>query len=63
MGSNIGVQIRWGLAVMTRNMVYSLHFEYFRKLYEEYKFPGAPIIPIFEKYFGKFDERNFTEVN
>ena len=33
-----------------------------RKLYEQDKFPGAPIIPVFEKYFGKFEDRDFSEV-
>ena len=37
-------------------------FECCRKLYEQDKFPGAKIIPIFEKYFGKFERRNLLEV-
>merc|ERR550539_841072 len=33
-----------------------------RKLYEPDLFPGAPIIPLFDKYFGKIEERDFSEI-
>ena len=40
----------------------TIFYSLFRKLYEQDLFPGAPIIPLFEKYFGKFEERDFSEV-
>ena len=44
------------------NTLSTLFYYHFRKLYEQDLFPGAPIIPLFEKYFGKYEERDFSEV-
>ena len=41
----------------------SLALTILRKLYEPALFPGAPIFPLFDKYFGKIEERDFSEVN
>ena len=41
---------------------YYLYYTHFRKLYEPNLFPGALIIPLFEKYFGKYEERDYSEV-
>ena len=38
-------------------------FPYFsRKLFEPKNFPDANILSIFDKYFGKFDDRDLHEV-
>ena len=34
----------------------------FRKLYEPDLYPGAPVLPIFDKYFGEFQTRNYSQV-
>ena len=33
-----------------------------RKLYEPHTFPLAPILPLYEKYFGKPEDRNLQEI-
>merc|ERR1719481_1441281 len=33
-----------------------------RKLYESEKFEGAAVLPIFEQYFGKAQERNLNQI-
>ena len=33
-----------------------------RKLYEPNTFPLAPVLPLYEKYFGKPEERNLQEI-
>ena len=33
-----------------------------RKLYESSTFPHAPILPIYERYFGPAEERNLQEI-
>ena len=33
-----------------------------RKLYEPHTFPLAPIQPLYERFFGKPDERNLQEI-
>ena len=34
----------------------------FRKLFEPDLYPGAPVLPVFEKYFGQFQTRNYSQV-
>ena len=33
-----------------------------RKLYEPHNFPLAPVLPLYEKYFGKVETRSLTEL-
>ena len=33
-----------------------------RKLYEAHMFPLAPVQPLYEKYFGKPEDRNLQEI-
>ena len=38
------------------------YFPFFRKLFEPQYYPNAPLIAIFDKYFGTFESRNPSEV-
>ena len=33
-----------------------------RKLYESHLFPLAPVLPLYERYFGKPEDRNLQEI-
>ena len=57
MGTNVGVQIR-----STQHRNQSLEIQHYRKLYQPSQFPDAKVLPVFERYFGKPEERNYSEV-
>ena len=57
MGTNFGVQIRHLFDLFTFNL-----FLIFRKLFEPDLYPGAPVLPVFDKYFGEFQTRNYSQV-
>ena len=59
MGTNVGVQIRFRWHSFSRLGTF---IEHFRKLFQPLKFPRAKIIPVFERFFGKPEERDYSEV-
>ena len=60
-GPNLFLMCRTTASVVTYYYKsYSTHL--FRKLYEPHLYPGAPVLPIFDKYFGDFQIRNYSQV-
>ena len=60
MGTNVGVQIRFRWHSRVSRL--KTFIEHFRKLFQPSKFPRAKIIPVFERFFGKPEERDYSEV-
>ena len=60
MGTNVGVQIRFRWHSRVSRL--GTFIEHFRKLFQPSKFPRAKIIPVFERFFGKPEERDYSEV-
>ena len=58
MGTNLGVQIR------SKKIEIQFHFPNFgfRKLYEPHLYPKAPILKVFDQYFGDFQTRDTSQV-
>ena len=60
MGTNLGVQIRLAQAA---NYIPVLQlWLLLRKLYEPHLYPGAPVVKIFDQYFGDFQARDNNQV-
>ena len=60
MGTNIGVQIRF--LISTVSGFGEIALNYFRKLFEPQHYEEAKILPVFEKYFGPFNQRDKSQV-
>lgn len=35
---------------------------FYRKLFEPHLYPRAKVLPVFDKYFGRFQTRNYSQV-
>ena len=58
MGTNFGVQIRWKQLEI---LIFFFKFDC-RKLYEPHLYPRAPVLKVFDQYFGDFQTRDTTKV-
>ena len=58
MGSNIGIQIRFEIESSTE----LINLNNLRKLFEPQHFPGAPVLGLFDRFFGTFESRDPKEV-